>query len=108
MKKGLFHRISSSYDLQAALSWRPFGPTSCLSPAVILYKGVSFATLTSPTQCQLGRTRGFSTFVDDFWLAQHPETTEMLVREEGCSSAHIQKSDSLGGRGLVLVHGLHR
>lgn len=77
-----------------SLSWHPFGPTSCLSPTVILSKRV---TLISPTQkCHLGRTWGFSAFVHDFWLAQHPETMEMFMGKEGCSSLHIQKSDSLG------------
>lgn len=81
-------------------SWHPFGPTSCLSPPVILSKRIYFATLTSLIhKCHLGRMWGLPAFVHDFCLAQNSETTEMLVREEGCSSAHIQKCDSLAGAG---------
>lgn len=87
-----------------SLSWHLICPISYLSPTVILPRRVSFAILTSPTQkCHLGRVWGFSAFVHDFWLAQYPETTEMLT-----GSTHLKIWFFGSGRGLILVHGLHR
>lgn len=63
---------------------------------------IFFFTLTSTVwRCHLGRRGGFPAFVWEFWLAQHPETMEMLLGEEGYPSAPIPKSDS-------LVCGFHR